>query len=278
MPFTFRDDTGAVTAQWHRYVALGDSITEGYCDPVIGKGEPWFGWADRLATILSGNAALRGHPFEYANLGVRGRRVRDVIEDQVPRAVHLGADLVSVLIGGNDLMAPKADPDALAAQVETGVAELRASGADVLLATCFDPRFAFFLKPFRGRAAVFNANLWSIARAQGTFTLDLWGARELQAPGMWAEDGVHLSSSGHRALASRAAHSLGVPYFEVGDAPGAVVDTPIAPEFRPMEWMQHHALPWLGRRITGRSLGDGRDPKLPRLIALDAPTEHSTPQ
>jgi lysophospholipase L1-like esterase len=261
------DHTGIVTAQWHRYIALGDSITEGFCDPIVGTGEPWFGWADRLATILDGNARLRGNPFEYANLGVRGRRVRHVVEEQVPRAVELQADLVSVLIGGNDLMSPKSDPDALAAELESGVAELRAAGADVLLGTCFDPQFAFFLKPFRGRAAVFNANLWSIARTHGTFTLDLWGMRELHDPGMWAEDRVHLTPAGHRLLASRAAHALGVPYYEFGPKSAAPQRVPLTT----IGWVQRHALPWIGRRIRKQSLGDGRDPKLPGLITVTPP-------
>lgn len=253
-----------MTAQWHRYIALGDSITEGFCDPIVGTGEPWFGWADRLATILDGDARLRGNPFEYANLGVRGRRVRHVVEDQVPRAIALQPDLVSILIGGNDLMSPKADPDALAAELETGVAELRAAGADVLLATCFDPQFAFFLKPFRGRAAVFNANLWSIARSHGTFTLDLWGVRELRSPGMWAEDRVHLTPAGHRLLASRAAHALGVPYYESSARTAEANRAPLGT----IGWMQRHALPWIGRRLRRESLGDGKDPKLPALIAV----------
>lgn len=254
--------------QWHRYVALGDSITEGFCDPIVGSGEPWFGWADRLATILDGNARLRGNPFEYANLGVRGRRVRHVVEEQVPRAIELQADLASILIGGNDLMSAKADPDALAAEVESGVAQLRAAGADVLLATCFDPRFTFFLKPFRGRAAVFNANLWSIARTHGTFTLDLWGARELQSSAMWAEDRVHLTPAGHRLLASKAAHALGVPYYEFG---ARTAPAPSGPSLGTVGWMQRHALPWIARRLRRRSTGDGRHPKLPGLIAITPP-------
>lgn len=252
-------------SHWYRYVALGDSITEGFCDPIVGSGEPWFGWADRLATILDGNARLRGNPFEYANLAVRGRRVQHVIEEQVPRAIELQADLVSVLIGGNDLMAPKADPDELAAQVESGIAHLRASGADVLLATCFDPQFAFFLRPFRGRAAVFNANLWSIARTHGTFVLDLWGARELQSAGMWAEDRVHPTAAGHRVLANLAAHALGVPYYEFGTSRSPADSTA---RLGTLGWVTQHALPWIGRRVRHRSSGDGRDPKLPRLTAI----------
>jgi lysophospholipase L1-like esterase len=261
-------------AHWHRYVALGDSITEGFCDPVIGRGEPWYGWADRLATILDGNARLRGAGFGYANLGVRGRRVHDVVSQQIPRAIELRADLASILIGGNDLLTPRADPDALAGEIESGVAALRKAGCDVLLATCFDPRFAFFLKPLRGRAAVFNANLWTIARTHGTFTLDLWGTRELQARSMWAEDRVHLTPAGHRLLARKAAQSLEVPYFELRGGQDAPAAAPVESSLPSLEWMRRHALPWVGRRLRRVSSGDGIPPKLPHLIALsEAPLD-----
>lgn len=207
------------TARWTRYVAVGGSITEGLCDPVPGEpsAEPtrWFGWAGRLAVILDRNAKINGGGIRFANLAVRGHRVHDVIDHQVPAAIQHGADLVSIMVGGDDLLHPTADPDVLAAKVEDGVASLRAAGADVLLATCFDPQFAFFLKPLRRRAAVFNANMWSIARAHSTFTLDLWGIREFMNREMWSEDRIHLTTAGHRLLASRAAHSLGVAYFEL---------------------------------------------------------------
>jgi hypothetical protein len=164
-------------------------------------------------------------------------------------------------------MLPRADPDALADRLESGIRALRERGVDVLLATCFDPQFAFFLKPFRGRAAVFNANLWSIARTHGTFTLDLWGMRELHDPSMWAEDRVHLTPAGHRLLASRAAHALAVPYYEFGPKGAAPRSVPL----NTIGWVHRHALPWIGRRIRKESLGDGRDPKLPALISM-APT------
>lgn len=254
------------TTRWVRYVAVGDSITEGLCDPVVGRGEPYLGWADRLATILENSAHLTGGGIEFANLAVRGRRVQDVVSRQIPAAIALQPDLVSVMVGGNDLMSARADPDALARELESGVASLRAEGIDVLLATCFDPQFSF-LKPFRGRAAVFNANLWSIARTHSTFTLDLWGIRELQDSRLWSDDRIHLSSAGHRLLANRAAAALGVPYF---DALGTEARASI-PAMPTGAWLREHALPWVGRRLRQVSLGDGKDAKLPRPISLEGP-------
>ncbi|MGN7800972.1 SGNH/GDSL hydrolase family protein [Leifsonia sp. 22587] len=248
-----------------RYVALGDSLTEGLCDSAPGAPDAFLGWADRLAGILDGDARLAGDSVEFANLAVRGRRISDVVEAQIPHALQLRPDLVSVMIGGNDLMSPSADPDALAARLETGIRTLRDSGATVLLANIFDPQFAFFLKPFRGRAAVFNANIWSIARDQRAVVLDVWGVREFRDPAMWASDRVHLSTRGHRLLAAHAAHALGVPYAEVsGPEAAAVPEPPAPPDELPLRtWLRVYAIPWVARRLRHVSTGDGRGPKLP---------------
>ncbi|PJJ71887.1 lysophospholipase L1-like esterase [Diaminobutyricimonas aerilata] len=255
---------------WTRYVALGDSITEGFCDPIVGSGEPWLGWADRLAAILDGNARLgNGDGIRYANLAVRGRRVRDVVDEQIPAALDLKPDLVSVMVGGNDLMTPRSDPDALADRIDLGVRRLREAGVDVLLANCFDPQFALFLRPLRGRAAVFNAHMWSIARTQQTYTLDLWGIREFRDRAMWSQDRVHLTSAGHRVLARRAASSLGVPYFEVPGEPTAAAE-PVR-TLTTMGWLTTHALPWVGRRLRRVSTGDGIAAKLPMPITVVPP-------
>jgi lysophospholipase L1-like esterase len=257
-------------AVYTRYVALGDSITEGLCDaapphpsPHLPAASSWLGWADRLAAILDGDARLAGHGFEFANLAVRGRRIGDVVADQVPRALSLRPDLVSVMIGGNDLMSPTADPDALAHRLDAGIRSLRAAGSAVLLANLFDPQFAFFLKPFRGRAAVFNANIWSIARANEAVVLDVWGVREFQDGSMWASDRVHLSPRGHRLLAARAAHTLGVPYAEIAAGARAEPPTIASPDLPFRTWLRVYAIPWAGRRLRGISAGDGLDPKRP---------------
>ncbi|MGN6428237.1 SGNH/GDSL hydrolase family protein [uncultured Leifsonia sp.] len=255
---------------YSRYVALGDSLTEGLCDPSPARPGSWLGWADRLAGILDGDAHLAGHGLEFANLAVRGRRIADVVGDQVPHALTLRPDLVSVLIGGNDLMSPSADPDDLADRLASGVARLRAGGATVLLANLFDPQFAFFLKPFRGRAAVFNANVWSIARDHGAVVLDVWGVREFQEAGMWAADRVHLSARGHRLLASRAAHTLGVPYAEITATATAEGHPEPADELPFRTWLRVHALPWAARRLRHISAGDGLGPKLPEPAPVTA--------
>ena len=81
------------------FVAIGDSFTEGLHDPDPGGG--FRGWADRVARALS--AQRPG--FRYANLAVRGKRLGEVIAEQLPRAVEMAPDLVaSLAAGGNDIL------------------------------------------------------------------------------------------------------------------------------------------------------------------------------
>src|SRR5687768_1626065 len=105
------------------YVALGDSFTEGLNDHL--GGDRYRGWADRLAELL----AAREPEFRYANLAVRGRLIARIADEQVPQAEALVPDLVSLCAGGNDILRPGGDPDAIAARLDAAVGRLRATGA-----------------------------------------------------------------------------------------------------------------------------------------------------
>lgn len=265
----------AHTPRFTRFAALGDSITEGWCDPVVGRGEPWFGWADRLALELDRHQRAL-HPtagrLEFANLAVRGRRVRDVVAEQIPAAIEMRADLVSVLIGGNDLSALRPDPDRLAADLETGIAKLAQTPATVLLATVYDPGFSRVLKMLRGRAAVFTANVHAIANRHGCLVLDLWTIPGLADRDMWSEDRLHPSTRGHLALLRSAAATLGIPDpVDPGEA-GEPTRIPTT------VWLRRHALPWLSRRVRQVSSGDGLGPKIPQPLPVARPDVAARPE
>src|ERR1700683_5293149 len=91
------------------FVAIGDSFTEGLNDPLPDGG--FRGWADRVAAVL----AERVPGFRYANLAVRGKLLAEVIAEQLPSAIDMAPDLVSVAAGGNDVLRAQ-DGDPLCAQ------------------------------------------------------------------------------------------------------------------------------------------------------------------
>ena len=80
---------GSGPTVWTRYVAIGDSFTEGMCDddPTFGHDGEFAGWADRLAAHLSEIARAEGLDFGYANLAVRGRKLADVVGPQLEDAL-----------------------------------------------------------------------------------------------------------------------------------------------------------------------------------------------
>ncbi len=246
------------------FVALGDSFTEGLDDVHPAGG--FRGWADRVAERL----AELEPGLRYANLAVRGRLLRQVVAEQVPRAVELRPDLVSFCAGGNDLLRPNGDPDALAEVFEDAVARLRATGAEVVVCTGADTRHLPGLRAISGRVARYNLHLHAIAERHGCRLVDLWSMTVLRDRRAWSEDRLHLSAEGHRRVALRACEVLGVPVAEDWREPWPPAP-PVAWTARRREdlrWARQYLLPWINRRLQGRSSGDGRAPKRPDLAPL----------
>ena len=261
------------------FVAIGDSFTEGLDDP--GPGGGFRGWADRVADALS--AQRPG--FRYANLAIRGKLLGEVVAEQLPRAVELAPDLVSLAAGGNDILRGT-DVDAIAAEFEPAVAKLQAAGCRVLIFTGFDPRMFPVIRLLRGRIATYNMHLRGIADDYGCDLVDLWSMRVLKDKRAWSPDRLHLTTEGHRRVALRACEVLGVPAAEDWRAP--LPPEPRSPARRApgppnrarwraqwlaarredARWAREYAAPWVRRRLGGTSSGDGLPPKRPDLLPV----------
>ncbi|WP_199486687.1 SGNH/GDSL hydrolase family protein [Actinomadura logoneensis] len=253
---------------WTRYVAIGDSFSEGIGDEYP-DGSPR-GWADRLAEAL----AAREDGFTYANLAVRGKLLRQIIDTQLPAALELEPDLVTVSGGGNDLLRPGTDVADLAAAMDDAVARLRASGADVVLFTGVDPADSAVIRMTRERVSRYNDHLREIAARHGAHVVDQWNMDILRDWRMWGIDRLHMSPEGHRRVALAALEALGVP--DAGDWR--------QPELAPLptlsrgaqflfdvRWARAHLVPWIGRRLRGHSSGDTVAAKRPTLGPVDLP-------
>ncbi|MFT4285118.1 MAG: GDSL-type esterase/lipase family protein [Protaetiibacter sp.] len=251
-----------------RYVALGDSLTEGLCDSSRQVAGEYRGWADRLALLLA-HAGGR-EPLLFANLAVRSRRIDEVLVEQLPHALALRPDLVSVLVGANDLVGIRARPERLAERLATGIAALRASGAEVLVVTPFAPARGY-LRGLHARFGRFNSVLRRRCEELGAVLLDFAADPSCAEPRSWAEDRVHLSSHGHRVLSYRAAAALGVPdASELGALDLAMhlqhgAEDGWIPTAR---WLRAHVAPWALRRLRGRRAGDGRSAKHVALVPI----------
>ncbi|WP_166872116.1 MULTISPECIES: SGNH/GDSL hydrolase family protein [unclassified Salinibacterium] len=245
---------------WSRYVAIGDSFTEGIGDPEPRSKGGHRGWADRVAETLGESSP----DFAYANLAIRGRLLQQIIDEQLEAALLLRPDVITVSAGGNDIIRPSTDPDEVARRVETLVTGLRSDGATVVLFTGPDIGMTPVLGRVRGKVAIYNENLRAIAQRHDAIIADMWAMRELKDPRMWAADRLHFSPIGHHMIARMVLAALNV---ENDLAPYAPEPLP-HPTWRQARvddigWAREHLVPWVVRRIRHQSSGDNVLPKRP---------------
>jgi lysophospholipase L1-like esterase len=250
---------------YRRYVALGDSTTEGLDDPRPEGG--YRGWADRLSEQLA-----RDNPdVRSANLAVRGRRIGQVRAEQLGPALALEPDLATVVAGLNDLLHRRYDPDATAGHLEAMLAELRGAGATVMTFTLPDLSCVVPLaRIVRGRLNAYNDAIRAVGASTGAVVLDLAAEPMTADPRVWSLDRLHASTLGHERIAAGLCHALGLDGF----SSWAAMLPPAEPRPRhalitaELIWVQRYFTPWLVRRMRGRSSGDGREPKRPGLAPV----------
>jgi lysophospholipase L1-like esterase len=255
---------------FHRYVALGDSFTEGVGDPDPERPNGLRGWADRVAEALAEQVPDLG----YANLAIRGRKLRQVVEEQVGAAIRLGPDLVSIHAGGNDVLRPKVDLDALAEAYDEAIGRLTDSGAHVVVFTIFDPGGSGLYAAVRGRMAIFNELVREISERHDASLVDMWRMRERDIAAVMDVDRMHLNPIGHQRIAQAVLDALGVEHALVPDVP--LPTDPLSRRQRlraDATWAREFLAPWVHRRLTGRSSGDSVEPKRPTLAPVETPNQ-----
>lgn len=247
---------------WSRYVAIGDSFTEGIGDPEPQSPGGHRGWADRAADVL----AERTDDFAYANLAIRGRLLQQIADEQVDAALALRPDLISISGGGNDIIRPGTDPDKVAELFDETIGRLRSNGATVVMFNGPDIGMTPVLRRMRGKVAIYNENLRYVAAKHDAIVADMWSLRQLQDPQMWAPDRLHFSPLGHHTIAIAVLDALGIDHdlepqhpepLSAGSWRSARVDD--------IGWAREYLVPWVVRRIRHQSSGDTVRPKRPTL-------------
>ncbi|MDK1474550.1 SGNH/GDSL hydrolase family protein [Streptomyces sp. 549] len=245
------------------FVALGDSFTEGMSD--LRPDGTYRGWADLLAARL----ATGSEEFRYANLAVRGKLIQQIADEQVDPAAAMGADLVTLVGGLNDVLRPQCDMGRVCGLLEEAAQKLATSSGRLLLMRS-PGRRGPVLERYRARMEELFAFIDDLAARTGVGVVDLYASPALSDPRIWADDRLHLSAEGHRRVAEAVWQHLGRPSELDWNAA-------LPPSARPawharvtadVRFTRRHLVPWIGRRLTGRSSGDGRLPKRPDLAPL----------
>ncbi|TFD58422.1 SGNH/GDSL hydrolase family protein [Cryobacterium sp. Hh7] len=246
---------------WSRYVALGDSFTEGIGDPEEQSPGGHRGWADRVAEVLSEGT----DDFAYANLAVRGKLIRQIADEQIEPALALRPDLITISAGGNDVIRPGTDPDFIAARCDEVISGLSRDGATVVLFTGADVGFSPVFRSIRGKVAIYNENIRAIATKYDCIVADMWQLTEIQDPRMWAPDRLHLNALGHHTVARMVLHTLNVKNSlepsEPEPMPGTTWRQARTEDF---VWAREYLVPWVLRRVRHQSSGDHILPKRPK--------------
>lgn len=256
---------------YRRYVAIGDSQTEGLWDGDDAAG--LVGFADRLAARL--DALYPG--LQYANLAVRGRRIRDVLHDQLPRALSMQPDLITACAGMNDVTRPGRSFDQ--ALIDLGELYLRLAGSGATVLTTTFPDVAKLVPVGRllaRRVTRINGAIRTAAKRHGFGLVDLYTAPAMHDLDTWSPDRIHASTKGHILFADAAAEALNLPSSNHDWARSSGAAAPLSPPARAyarLRWTQNLLLPWILRRLRGQSSGDGREAKRPHLECVAVPRD-----
>lgn len=267
--YPFRPVENSAAPRFERYVAIGDSTTEGLMDPDPRGGPRHRGWADRLAEKL----ARRNPDLRYANLAIRGRKLPQIAAEQLGPAIAMEPDLASVLAGVNDILRPNVDLEARARDLEAIVAGLCETGATVLVVNYPDIGGSISLgtSRFAPKLEAFNRTIAEIAERHGALLVDL-EADEVNHPAMWARDRLHASPHGHERMADLAAATLGIEELDPGWVHKLGPHRPprrVARAAGTVFWAGFYLTPWILRRLRGTSSGDGIEPKRPELAPVE---------
>ncbi|WP_435228141.1 SGNH/GDSL hydrolase family protein [Streptomyces sp. Tue6028] len=239
-----------------RFVALGDSLTEGVGDPV---GERRRGWAALLADGLA-------RSVDFTNLAVSGAQTRDVLERQTPAALALRPDVVSVVIGVNDTLRCTFDIHAVAARLDKVYAAFRGQDAVLLTACLPDPGAMLGLpgalaRPLARRQRAVNTVVHALSERYGAVHLHAAEGAWLRDRAMWSADRLHPGERGHRQLALRFHTLLTREGIAEGTAPGAEPEFPPPTRSAGLWWLATAGTGWVARRCTDL---------LPQLLTLAA--------
>ncbi|MDQ0645451.1 SGNH/GDSL hydrolase family protein [Microbacterium murale] len=245
-----------------RFVAIGDSFTEGVGDELPdGRVR---GWADIAA---QGWADAVGHTIQYANLAIRGKLAWPIIEQQLEPALALNPTHLSFNGGGNDMLRPRTDLEHIADTFSRVLRRCDEQGVTVILLSGANPAGQLPMGSLIQRRGdeLSAAVLKRVANRPDVIRALNWPDRELARSPYWSEDRLHMNAAGHHRVAARVLAALGYEPPAEWWAPSEL-STAGAAGFA---YYRQHVGPWVKRRLTRTSSGDGRVAKYASWVERD---------
>jgi lysophospholipase L1-like esterase len=250
--------------KYKRLIVCGDSYSEGMSDEIV-NGQ-YRGWADRIADVMS-----RANPeFTYVNLAIRGKLLKQVIDDQLPAAINLvtGPDtLLSFHAGANDALRPGYKPEVAQALYADAVRRAAATGATLMLFTVLERtgNTGRGSDVWAARFGEFNKIVRQVGAEVRAVIVDANGETFFSDSRFLAFDRLHLNAEGHNRVSQALLEKLGYQFDSAWriPLPPAPASSWLSRQISSTIWFFTFALPWIWRRLRGKSSGDGRSAKYP---------------
>jgi len=189
-----------------RYLALGDSLTQGVGAPDLDTGS--------FPALVSERWRKKGCKVELRNVGASGNTASQVISDQLPAIAEFKPTFITFQSGANDI-ANSVTPDAYRKDVRTVLDAAKGSGARVVVFL----QNEWFRAPagpgFGGTAEkrdAYDAIMIEEVKAKGVELLDLRLLYRQQADkNAWIDDGIHPTAEAYDAWAAEIARVIPSP-------------------------------------------------------------------
>jgi hypothetical protein len=168
------------------------------------------------------------------------------------------------------VLRPNYKPEVSLPEYEKGIKQLTDSGATVIVFTVVDKvegkgKTATL---WHQRFSAFNENVRMVAGKYPTILFEAKKAEFLNDRRFLAFDRLHMNSEGHRRLANAVLEGLGYEFDQNWRMPLPAINekNKVFKFFINMAWVGIFLLPWIWRRIRGKSSGDGRSSKYAQPI------------
>lgn len=239
------ETTRAASADYIRFVALGDSASCGVGDPTP---QGWRGWAEILADAIAVD-----HHVSFHKVAVPGATVADVRRGQVADAVAHRPVIASLVVGLNDVFRSTWDPAQIRSDLMFCASALARQGALLVTVRFHDHTRLFGIpsaiaRPVRRRIDTLNDIYDEVHGTYGTLRVDLAVTPGTYDRDNWAFDRLHPSERGHRRLA----HHVGALLNAEGltfPLPSLECTTPRPSRKEQAKTLLIDISPWLYRRL-----------------------------
>ncbi|MEG7879759.1 SGNH/GDSL hydrolase family protein [Bacillus paranthracis] len=191
---------------WKRFVAIGDSFTEGIGDEV--EGIVLKSWVDHFVQLCVND-------IEYANFAKRGLITKEIRSQQLEKALTFNPDLVSLIAGANDVLKGRWNHYAYKEDMKCMIDTLSETGADIMIANLpdFTVRLPFSTEKkqvLKEQLLEANEVILSLSREHQLHHIDFWNHQLVNDNTLWSKDFIHPNSKGYVKVAELIFSSLPV--------------------------------------------------------------------